>query len=62
MMSNSKPNNLGAAAVEEFDKLKTMYDEAIRGEFGEEVKRRVGNRVRELERAMEELERKGTED
>jgi len=39
-----------------------MYDEAVRGEFGEEVKRRVGNRVRELERAMEELERKGTED
>lgn len=39
-----------------------MYEEAIRGEGGEEVRRRVGGRVRELERGVEDLESRAVEE
>jgi len=50
-----------AAAREEFDKLKKVFEDAVNGpdrSLGEEVKSRVGQRIRELENAviaMEEL-------
>ncbi|KAF1982530.1 hypothetical protein K402DRAFT_301238, partial [Aulographum hederae CBS 113979] len=50
-----------AAAREEFEKMKKVYEDAVGGqdaEISEDVKRRVGQRVRELESAilaMEEL-------
>ncbi len=49
------------AAREELDKLKEMYGQALRGADGEEVKRRVGHRLRELENAVEALERAAQE-
>ncbi|KAF7903431.1 uncharacterized protein EAF01_006480 [Botrytis porri] len=51
-----------AAAVEELQKLKDMYDAAIEGEYGEEIKRRVGSRVRELEQGVRALEERALED
>jgi hypothetical protein len=36
-----------AAAREELNTLKDMYNEALEGPEGEEVKRRVGQRIRE---------------
>lgn len=51
-----------AAAREELDRLKEMYDEALDGESGEEVKRRVGQRIRELDQAVQALERSALED
>ena len=45
-----------AAAREELDKLKQMYDDALDGTDGEEVKNRVGQRIRELEHAVIALE------
>ena len=45
-----------AAAREELDKLKQMYDDALDGADGEEVKNRVGQRIRELEHAVIALE------
>lgn len=57
------------AAREEFERLKGRYEEVVRsgsgdGEEGggEEVRRRVGQRVRELEGAVEGLEEKGREE
>ncbi|KAG8625026.1 hypothetical protein KVT40_006777 [Elsinoe batatas] len=50
-----------AAAREELDKVKAAFKEVIEGpdkELGEEVQRRIGQRIRELEhgvKAMEEL-------
>ena len=50
-----------AAAREELDKLKKVFDDAVNGpdrSIGEEVKARVGQRIRELDHAviaMEEL-------
>jgi len=32
-----------------------MYEKALEGEDGEEVKRRVGSRIRELDHAIKEL-------
>jgi hypothetical protein len=49
------------AAREELDKLVEMYDAAVKGEGGEEVKGRIGGRIRELVAAVEALERKATE-
>ncbi|KAK3059496.1 hypothetical protein LTS18_010728, partial [Coniosporium uncinatum] len=43
-----------AAAREEFDKLKKVFEDAVNGpdrSLGEEVKSRVGQRIRELENA-----------
>ncbi|TGO57890.1 hypothetical protein BOTNAR_0192g00130 [Botryotinia narcissicola] len=51
-----------AAAVEELQKLKDMYTSAIEGEYGEEIKRCVGSRVRELEQGVAALEARALED
>ena len=51
-----------AAAREELDKLKGMFAEALKGDAVEEVTRRVGTRIRELEGAVVALEEKGLED
>lgn len=51
-----------AAAQEELAKLKTAFEEMVKGEGGEEIQRRVGGRLRELERAVEVLEERGRED
>lgn len=51
-----------AAAQEELQKLKEMYGSAIEGEYGEEIKRRVGQRLRELEQGILALEERAQED
>lgn len=51
-----------AAAEEELVKLKTAYDAAIRGEGGEEIQRRIGGRMRELEMAVEAMNERAKED
>jgi len=50
------------AARKEFDALKDMFESACAGPHGEEVKRRVGQRVRELENALKGLEISALED
>ncbi|KAG0652904.1 hypothetical protein D0Z07_0439 [Hyphodiscus hymeniophilus] len=50
------------AAREELDSLKEMFEEAIEGEDGEEVKRRVGQRIRELDEGVKALEERALED
>lgn len=45
-----------AAARKELDALKEMYAQALKGTDGEEVKSRVGPRIRELESAVIALE------
>ena len=50
------------AAKEELEKLKDLYDKALDGENAEEVKRRVGQRIRELDNAVEALEKAALED
>jgi hypothetical protein len=51
-----------AAAKEELNKLKEMFEQALAGSEGEEVQRRVGQRIRELDNAVEGLERAATEE
>jgi hypothetical protein len=51
-----------AAAREELDSLKALYDQALQGSDGEEVKTRVGQRIRELDSAVQALEKKALED
>jgi len=51
-----------AAAREELDTLKEMFQKAIDGEEGEEVKRRVGQRIRELDHAIIALEESALEE
>jgi hypothetical protein len=51
-----------AAAREELDALKTLYDKALEGSDAEEVKTRVGQRIRELDNAVQALEKKALED
>ena len=51
-----------AAAREELNNLKEMFQKAIEGDDGEEVKRRVGQRIRELDNAVEALEKSALED
>ncbi|KAF7860481.1 hypothetical protein EAF04_008606 [Stromatinia cepivora] len=51
-----------AAAAEELQTLKEMYGQAIEGEYGEEIQRRVGQRVRELEQGVLALEERARED
>jgi len=54
-----------AAAREELDKLKEAYRAVIEGSdrgVAEEVKRRVGNRVRELESAVVAMEEAALEE
>lgn len=45
-----------AAAREELDKLKSMFEEALQGPDGEEIKGRVGQRIRELDNAIQAME------
>ena len=51
-----------AAAQEEFAKLKEAFEKAVNDDGGEEVRTRVGGRIRELERAMEAMEEAAMED
>jgi len=39
-----------------------MYEEALGGPDGEEIKGRVGQRIRELDNAVEAMEKSATED
>lgn len=51
-----------AAAQEELAKLKAAFEKAVAEEGGEEVRTRVGGRIRELERAVEAMEEMALED
>ena len=51
-----------AAAQEELAKLKEAYEKAVSEEGGEEVRRRVGHRLRELENAVKVMEERAMED
>lgn len=51
-----------AAAQEELAKFKEAYEKAINSTDGEQIKNRIGSRVRELERAVEAMEEKAMED
>ncbi|KAL6716661.1 hypothetical protein ACLMJK_006229 [Lecanora helva] len=51
-----------AAAQDELAKLKEAFEKAVTEEGGEEVRTRVGGRIRELERAVEAMEEKAMED
>ena len=51
-----------AAASEELGKLKHLFSEAVNGEGGGEIQRRVGQRIRELDRAVEAMEERAKED
>lgn len=51
-----------AAAREELDNLKELFDKAVEGTEGEEVNRRVGQRVRELDNAVQGLEKAALEE
>jgi hypothetical protein len=50
------------AAREELNKLKEMFQRAVTGSEGEEVQRRVGQRIRELDNAVEGLEKAALEE
>ena len=51
-----------AAAQEELGKLKTAFDQAVKSPHGEEIHRRVGQRIRELDRAVEAMEEQAKQD
>ncbi|KAK0516661.1 hypothetical protein JMJ35_001264 [Cladonia borealis] len=51
-----------AAAQEELAKLKEAYEKAVSEEGGDEVRRRVGHRLRELESAVKAMEERAMED
>jgi hypothetical protein len=51
-----------AAAREELDKLKEMFNKAVEGENGEEVRSRIGQRIRELDNAVINLEKSALEE
>jgi hypothetical protein len=51
-----------AAAREELDKLKEMFEKAVAGSDGQEVQKRVGQRIRELDNAVQGLEKAALED
>ena len=51
-----------AAAQEELTKFKEAYEKAINSADGEQIKNRIGSRVRELERAVEAMEERAMED
>ncbi len=51
-----------AAARQELDKLKEMFQEALAGSECEEVRRRVGQRIRELDNAVQGLEKAALEE
>lgn len=43
-------------------KFKEAYEKAVNGVDGEQIRNRVGSRVRELESAVEAMEEKAMED
>ena len=45
-----------AAAQEELANFKKVYEEAVGGVDGEEIRNRIGSRMRELDRAVEAVE------
>ena len=51
-----------AAAHEELGKFKAAFEEAIKGEGGEEIQNRIGQRVRELENAVKTMDEMAKED
>ena len=51
-----------AAAVEELGKVKESFGRAVEEEGGEEIRRRIGGRIRELQAAVEALEVRGREE
>ena len=51
-----------AAARQELDKLKEMFQQALAGSEGEEVQRRIGQRIRELDNAVRGLEKAALEE
>ena len=54
-----------AAAQEELQKLKAAFEEAVEHSepgVGAEIQARVGQRIRELDRAVEAMEEKALED
>ena len=50
------------AAAEELGKLKTTFDEAVKSNGGDEIRRRIGQRIRELDKAVETMEERAKED
>ncbi|KAL8670028.1 MAG: hypothetical protein Q9168_005415 [Polycauliona sp. 1 TL-2023] len=50
------------AAREELDDLKKAFEEVVQSADGEEIRRRVGNRIRELEQGVVAMEEKAMED
>ena len=51
-----------AAAKEELEKLQVAFADAVNGVGGEEIQRRIGQRVRELESAVKAMEEMAMED
>ena len=51
-----------AVAHEELEKLKEAYQVAVGEEGGAEIERRVGQRIRELARAVEAMDEMAKED
>jgi hypothetical protein len=49
------------AARTELELLKDMYADALEGKDGEEIKRRIGQRIRELDNAVQALEQSALE-
>lgn len=50
------------AAREELARFKEAYEKAVGSVDGEQIRTRIGSRVRELERAVEVMEEKAMED
>lgn len=50
------------AAAEELGKLRSAFEEAVKGDGGDEIKRRVGQRIRELDQAVKAMEERAMED
>ena len=50
------------AARDEFENLKKLYEEALEGPDGEEIKKRAGGRIRELENGIEALVKRALEE
>jgi len=42
--------------------LKEMYDQALQSDSGEEIRGRIGQRIRELDNAVQDMEKRGLED
>ncbi|CAD6579586.1 MAG: hypothetical protein ASARMPREDX12_009300 [Alectoria sarmentosa] len=51
-----------AAAEEELANFKEAYEKALKSTDGEQIKNRIGSRVRELERAVESMMERAMED